>query len=422
MNMTRFLLRSQLKRSQLKTLTLASFAFFIAVILVLYPEQAVKSSLRGLTIWWDVVFPALLPFFITAEMMMGFGVVHFLGVLLEPLMRPIFRVPGAGAFVMAVGLISGNPMGAKLTARLREQGLVSREEGERLVSFTSTAGPLFLFGAIAVGFFENTWIGIILAIAHYGSAMLVGILMRFYERQAPPSSLSGKKAGFILFRALRAMHRARLKDSRTLGQLIGQSVTSAVQTLLLIGGFIMMFSVLTHLINYVGITRPLENGISYVLDLCSLPRDLATPVLAGLFEITLGSQLASAVGPTAPLIYKLTIVSLVVGWNGLSIHAQVASMISRTDLRYFPYFMAKILHGLLAAVITVLIYPKFAPHLAHAPDSVPVFSHFSTTFASSLWQALKWMSFVALLLWFVYTLLEEWKDGLGKLDGYDKTR
>jgi nucleoside recognition membrane protein YjiH len=115
-------------------------------------------------------------------------------------------------------------------------------------------------------------------------------------------------------------------------------------------------------------------------------------------------------------------VSLVVGWNGLSIHAQVASMISRTDLRYFPYFMAKILHGLLAAVITVLIYPKFAPHLAHAPDSVPVFSHFSTTFASSLWQALKWMSFVALLLWFVYTLLEEWKDGLGKLDGYDKTR
>ena len=131
-----------LLRSQLKTVTFAFIAFFIAVVLLMYPEQAFRSSIRGLSIWWDVVFPALLPFFITAEMMMGFGVVHFMGVLLEPLMRPLFRVPGAGGFVMAVGLISGNPMGAKLTSRLREQGLISREEGERLVSFTSTAGPL----------------------------------------------------------------------------------------------------------------------------------------------------------------------------------------------------------------------------------------------------------------------------------------
>ena len=92
---------------------LASTAFLTAITLVMYPEQAFASSLKGLKIWWDVVFPSLLPFFITAEMMMGFGVVHFLGILLEPMMRPIFRVPGAGAFVMAVGFISGNPMGCQ---------------------------------------------------------------------------------------------------------------------------------------------------------------------------------------------------------------------------------------------------------------------------------------------------------------------
>src|SRR5690606_20304655 len=129
-------------RAWLKSFLLGGGALFLVVSLVLYPETAFNSSLEGLQIWWEVVFPALLPFFIASEILMGFGVVHFLGVLLEPFMRPVFRVPGPGAFVMAMGLASGYPIGAKLTSRLREQGLITRSEGERLVSFTNTADPL----------------------------------------------------------------------------------------------------------------------------------------------------------------------------------------------------------------------------------------------------------------------------------------
>lgn len=395
-----------LLQNQVKTVVFAFTAFFIAIILVMYPEEAFRSSLRGLTIWWDVVFPALLPFFITAEMMMGFGVVHFLGVLLEPLMRPIFRVPGTGAFVMAVGLISGNPMGAKLTASLREKEMISREEGERLVSFTSTAGPLFIFGAVAVGFFENASIGLILAVAHYAGAFLVGFLMRFYERDATPSSTTEKKSGFILMRALRAMHRARINDGRPLGLLIGQAVTSAVQTLLLIGGFIMMFSVLTHLIHYVGVTTLLAQLITLVLELFSQPKELSDSLLAGLFEITLGSQIASIAPQSISLMQKLAIVSMIIGWNGLSIHAQVASMISRTDIRYFPYFIARILHGLFAGILTILIYPIFESSLTAKPASIPVFeTNFYFTPEPSI-SFLQWISISITILgiftWLVY--------------------
>lgn len=395
-----------LLQSQIKTLVFAFTAFFIAIILVMYPEEAFRSSLRGLTIWWDVVFPALLPFFITAEMMMGFGVVHFLGVLLEPLMRPIFRVPGAGAFVMAVGLISGNPMGAKLTARLREQEMISREEGERLVSFTSTAGPLFLFGAVAVGFFENAAIGLILAVAHYTSAFLVGFIMRFYERDATPSSTAEKKSGFILVRALRAMHRARVQDGRPLGLLIGQAVTSAIQTLLLIGGFIMMFSVLTHLVHYVGVTTLISQLITILLQLLSLPKELSDSLLAGLFEITLGSQIASIAPQSVPLAQKLAVVSMIIGWNGLSIHAQVASMISRTDIRYLPYFSARILHGILAGAITLLIYPAFATRLSSEPAHVSAFKPFISLTPDPSWSILQWIAILftvfGMLAYFAY--------------------
>ena len=33
-------------------------------------------------------------------------------------MRPLFRVPGVGGFVWAMGMASGFPAGAKFTARL----------------------------------------------------------------------------------------------------------------------------------------------------------------------------------------------------------------------------------------------------------------------------------------------------------------
>ena len=57
-----------------------------------------------MTLFLNVVFPSLLPFFILSELMLGLRVVHFIGVLFEPLMRPLFSTPGEGAFVLSMGL------------------------------------------------------------------------------------------------------------------------------------------------------------------------------------------------------------------------------------------------------------------------------------------------------------------------------
>ncbi len=125
----------------------------LTLCMVLYPEETFSAALKGLDVWWNIVFPALLPFFIGSEILMGLGVVHFMGVLLEPLMRPVFKIPGAGSFAVAMGLASGFPIGAILTTKMRLKNLVTRYEGERLMSFTNTADPLFMFGAVAVGMF-----------------------------------------------------------------------------------------------------------------------------------------------------------------------------------------------------------------------------------------------------------------------------
>lgn len=126
------------------TLFLSALAVLLMVSMVFYPDLAFRSAVKGLRVWWDVVFPALLPFFIGGQVLMALGVVRFMGVLMEPLMRPLFGVPGVGSFVVAMGLASGYPIGSVLTAQLRRDGQLTKTEAERLMSFTNTAEPILI--------------------------------------------------------------------------------------------------------------------------------------------------------------------------------------------------------------------------------------------------------------------------------------
>lgn len=145
---------------------LAGLASLLTISLVVFPKDALQAAIDGMKVFWEIVFPSLLPFFVLSEVLLGLGVVHFIGVLLEPLMRPVFNVPGVGAFAMSMGLAAGYPMDAVITSRFRRRGLCTKTEGERLLAFTNTADPLFIFGAVAVGMFGRPWLGSILGIAH----------------------------------------------------------------------------------------------------------------------------------------------------------------------------------------------------------------------------------------------------------------
>src|SRR5699024_2741099 len=158
-----------------KTFFLATTVVCIGVSLIIFPSQALEASIRGLNMWWEIVFPSLLPFFITAELLIAFGVVRFVGVLFEPIMRPLFNVPGAGSFGWIMGMASGYPTGAKIAARLREDDQLTKTEAERLVSFTNASSPLFIIGAVSIGFFHDPQLGILLAAAHYAGNALVGV-------------------------------------------------------------------------------------------------------------------------------------------------------------------------------------------------------------------------------------------------------
>ncbi|HEY3315662.1 MAG TPA: sporulation integral membrane protein YlbJ [Bacillota bacterium] len=353
--------------------TLAGLLTLILTLtLVFYAEEGYHAAADGLKLFLNVVFPSLLPFFVLSEIMLGMGVVHFMGVVFEPLMRPLFNVPGIGSFVLSMGLAAGYPMDAVITAKFRANKMCTRIEGERLLAFTNTADPLFIFGAVAVGMFGMPRLGYAMAAAHYLSALCVGLCYRFYglraERRGPgkaaggtslPSEGRAGEGGFMLVRAAKALYRARREDGRSLGKMLGDAVTESIQTLLMICGFIMLFSVVIKVLAAVGAVAAVAHFLSPALTLFGISQDLVSAMLSGLFEIDVGTVAASVAN--APFLQKVAVASAIIAWSGLSVHGQVMNVLSGTDIRMGAYMFARLLHALFAATFTILFLGPAAP-------------------------------------------------------------
>lgn len=380
------------RHSPILTLLFALSTIALVFSLVAYSQISFEAAVRGLKIWWEVVFPSTLPFIVLSEILMGLGVVHFVGVLLEPMMRPLFNVPGTGGFILAMGFSSGYPVAAKLTTRLRQQGSVTQAEGERLVSFTTTGDPLFVMGAVAIGFFHSEQMGLILALTHYLSAVIMGLLYRFHAPFATVTKPLAKTELPLPLRALQAMHRARLRDGRAFGKLMGDAVQSALNTLFMIGGFIIVFSVLIQLFSAIHLTQIIGTLLSIFLGPFGFPPAFSHAIVAGLFEVTLGAQAASTVADGVPLVWKAAIASAVLSWGGLSVHAQVASILSETDIRVAPYLIARSIHALLAAVLTFALWSPLQATAWFAAKSVPVFLPTSSGIPVFSWWEILWKS------------------------------
>ncbi len=326
--------------------------FFVAS-MVVYPRIVFEGALVGLKTWWNIVFPALLPFFIASELLMSFGLVHFMGVLLEPIMRPLFNVPGAGSFIMAVGYTSGYPIGAMITAKLRSQLLCTRIEAERLMSFTNNSSPLFMLVAVAVGMFNNPAIGFLIAGAHYLSNLTLGLALRFYgrnDRERLPGTTARHRSS--IKQAFSTMIQVQRNENRPVGKIMGDAVRNSMGNLLNIGGFIILFAVIIKLLDTIGFIGALAKVLGIFLLPLGFSPEIFPALGSGLFEMTIGSKLAS--DSAAPLIQQVVAVGMILAWSGISVHAQAASMISETDIRMLPFILSRVVHCVLAGLYTYI--------------------------------------------------------------------
>lgn len=323
------------------------FCSFI-LCLVLFSSSNLASAKEGLILWANSVVPTLFPFFVATELLNHTNFIPMLGKYLNKFMRPIFKVPGEGAYAFLMGLISGYPVGAKIVCHLREKGLCTKDEGERMLAFTNNSGPLFIVGTVGISLFNNQTIGIILLITHILACITVGILFGFMKKE--------DKVKWDRYNV-----NTRQKDDKTLGGILGESIKNAISTILMIGGFVVIFSIIISILNNSHILEIISKIVSPIITSIGINAEFVKPVLAGLIELTNGVKLVSE---ASIVNYNLSIIlsAFLLGFGGVSILLQVSSIVAKTDLSMKKYVFGKLLQGIIASVYVFLAL-NFIPSL-----------------------------------------------------------
>lgn len=343
-------IRYELRKSKTKFIFLSikrhilpfTFCLFTAC-LVIFSKSNLGATKEGLLLWANNVVPSLLPFFIATELLSYTNVVHKLGTLLNPIMRPLFHIPGIGSYPFLMGIISGYPTGAKIVVNLRNEGLCSKEEAERMIAFSNNSGPLFILGTVGIALFGNTTIGILLLITHILGCISVGIAFRFWKVKNPSFTTS----------AFQSNSKEQVTFSN-LGDILGRSILSAIKTVTMIGGFVVLFSVILSILKNSNMISILSSSLLPFFKAFGI-EDIRFPTsfICGILELTNGVMQVAAI-PCKQISINLILTAFLLGFGGFSVLLQVSSIIAKSDISLKSYFIGKLLHGIFAAFYTFL--------------------------------------------------------------------
>lgn len=305
---------------------------FLIFTLLLAPDSCIYASKEGLLLWFNKILPSLLPFIILINILSGLNILKGISSFSAPLTHRLWKLPGSSLFVFIMGLIAGYPMGAKVVRQSLDDGTLSPSEAQKLLCFSNNCGPLFIIGTVGTLMLKNLSAGYFLFFIHLLSSLLMAYIFSFYH----PSSVPASKT--------RAATQTNL--SRKFSAVFNESVQNAMDTIVYIGGYIIFFSVLTHLLT----TSPLVTHFvrsSIVLNLS-----------AGLLELSNGANSLST--NSIALEQVLPLLALLIGFGGLCVHAQASYILGECPFSLVPYLLAKIMQGLLSFLLASFFYPFFS--------------------------------------------------------------
>lgn len=350
--------------------------------LILFSNTNLVAAKNGLTLWVTAVIPSLFPFFVATELLSYTNIISFLGKLLNPIMRPLFHVPGEAGFAFLMGLISGYPVGAKIVSHFMEQGICTKEEAERMLAFTNNSGPLFIIGTVGITLFGNTQVGILLFITHILACISVGIVLRFFSTSDSKSynqSFKCEKTFNLLTKnrdrnkisttssvsskstSAYQMQKKKNVTFSSLGELLGKSIMNSISTILMIGGFVVIFSVLLSILRQSHILDAVSNLFTPIFSFFQVPQECVAPFFSGIIELTNGVSLIANI-PLKTISISIILCAFLLGFGGISILLQVFSIVAKNGLSIKTYFYGKLLQGLFAALYTFLAL-QFLPFL-----------------------------------------------------------
>ena len=300
---------------------LALLALLLAAITLSTDKTYNAAVMDGIRLWAAAVLPALFPYLVITSLISALKITGKITAALSPITERLFNVNGAAGYALFISLMSGYPVGAETVADLKNANLIGKAESQRAAALCSSSSPVFLIASVGNLTFNNPFFGLCLYLTHIISVFAVGFIFSFYKRgekplKTPPLTLS--KSDNILF----------------------DGVFSAVSSVLLVGGIITMFYLLTEMLTGLGAMKILNGFFGLFTDNTAISDGLSN----GLFECTRGLKIIAGGGIS---LFTLPVSAAICGFGGISVIAQSVAYLNKAKIKTAPFLLSKTLAAVL---------------------------------------------------------------------------
>lgn len=312
----------------MKRLPAIAAALCAFISLIVFPDSAAEGVKTGISMCADRIIPSLLPFFIASSLLNDLGVAGYIGKILTPISARLFHVSGAGGSAFIIGITGGYPLGASYIADMCQHGQIEKNEADRLVIFCNNSGPAFIIGAVGVGAFKSSAVGLFLYAIHILAAILGGMIFAEKSKSAASLDTATENIGF--------------------SKAFTSAVKNSVSALINVCGFILAFSVLVALFDAAGAFSALTGQMSH---LTGFELSFCRSFLTGILE--LGSGIGSMAGlNTSPI--NLALAAFILGWGGVSVHFQSFAVLADTEIKTARYMFGRFVIAIIGAILAYI--------------------------------------------------------------------
>lgn len=330
-----FFKQIKITKNLLLTILLSSIILYF----ILKPQNCMDYTLQGLKLFMKSVFPTIFPFLVICNMLIEFNGIEIYSKMLGRSLTTPMGLSQNSNFALVASIFCGYPIGARYACELYENSYIDRNEFDRLINIASNSGPIFTIGALGVGMMGNRSIGVIIMISCYLSAFLIGIL----TRKATDTKKTINKYN------LKAISSNDSNTQKSMGTIIKDAVTDGLNGIMLIGGYIILFSILINIIKDNNITKTL---MGYLSSRYPHANDVYG-VFLGMIDLTNGCSIITSSNLNIKI--QTCILSFFCAFGSLSVVAQANSFFYKFNVDIKKYIMIKLVQGLAASLITFII-------------------------------------------------------------------
>lgn len=288
------------------------------LLFLLFPEVTKTGAQEGLALWYHSVVPILFPFLILSNLMLLHNSFFW---FLQPffLLNRCFPSLNPWYFhALILGFFCGYPMGAKAISDLLAAKKISLAEGKRLLPLVNQPSPMFLAGYLGIHILEGQFSFMKIIGLLYGPPLLLFLLFFLSSLRKTNTSISSFSGGS----SFDAKNTFSPQKKNSMPQSMEHTILSSFSVIVTIGVYMMLFTVLSHLL-----LTLFSHSLPLTLTSCFL--EFST----GLHQL---KQLSFLAAP-----WKTSLLLALTSFGGLCTAAQTASILKDTGITIQSYLLQK---------------------------------------------------------------------------------